>query len=234
MTDEQLEKRIAHLESDNARLRSLLDSRDMPADLRHKARNTLARVRAIIHRSALTARTLEIFAAHLEERFDAILRAQNVVTIGHSEGVDLHALISDELHRYSAAEGEQAWLSGPKILLRPRAAEILGLAFHELAINALEHGALRHNDGKIIVDWKVEAFAAQQKLAFHWREVDLPTCRAPTSKGFGFEVLQNMLPYELDAETRLEFEATGLSCTIELPFGPEAGVVQNELDEIAD
>src|ERR1700710_2546050 len=69
-------ERIAELEQDNRRLRQLLDHRDAPGELRPRLRSTLALLRAIIQRSAITGRDLSDYLAHLEDRLEAITNAQ--------------------------------------------------------------------------------------------------------------------------------------------------------------
>ena len=47
-------------------------------------------------------------------------------------------------------------IGGPRVLLRPKAAENLALAIHELATNAVKHGALSSKKGRIEVAWTIE------------------------------------------------------------------------------
>ena len=98
MTNETAAARIADLEADNHRLRGLLDKKDAPGELRHRLRSTLAMLRVIIRKSAETERSLEDYVAHLDDRVDALVRAQ-IAADGHG-GIDLHALLADELLFY--------------------------------------------------------------------------------------------------------------------------------------
>src|SRR5579875_3630523 len=113
MTAETDADRIAELEEDNRRLRRLLDQRDAPGELRHRLRSTLALLRAIIHRSASTERDLPGYVAHLEDRLEAVTRAQ---ALADQDGaVDLRTLLGDELLLYGASESERLVLSGPDL-----------------------------------------------------------------------------------------------------------------------
>ena len=47
-------------------------------------------------------------------------------------------------------------MSGPDIMLRPEAAEAIGLALHELATNAVKYGALSVRGGHITISWAFE------------------------------------------------------------------------------
>src|SRR3954454_25374536 len=151
-------KLIADLESDNRRLRRLLDQREgAPGELRHRLRSTLALLRAIMTRSARTRPERDVlsYVAHLEDRLEAITRAQALAD-RHGD-VDLRNLLLDELFHYGASEGERLLLSGPDIQLQLRAGQILALAIHELAVNAVEHGVLGANPGRIEASWDVAA-----------------------------------------------------------------------------
>ncbi|MBV9078290.1 MAG: sensor histidine kinase [Methylobacteriaceae bacterium] len=219
--DETDAARMAELEADNRRLRRLLKERDAPSELRHRLRNTVAILRTIIRRSAQTERDRDGYIAHLEDRLDAIARAQAVAS--EYGVVSLHMLVADELHRYGASEGERVKLSGPEIALQPQAGQVLALAVHELAVNAVEHGALGSSDGRIEVAWTLEPGLRGRALALRWKERDAGHLAQTSHRGFGTEVLTNLLAYELKADTALAFEPDGLLCTIRLPLSDRIG-----------
>ena len=215
--------RNAELEEDNSRLRRLLDGRDTPAELRHRLRSTLSLLRAVIRRSAVTERDLPSYVAHLEDRLDAVTRAQALAD-QHGE-VNLQTLLADELLLYGASEGERLMLSGPDVQFRPREGQILALAIHELAVNAVEHGALGADAGRIEVSWSVAGAEADRSLLFTWKELGASSAAGPGSPGFGTEVLTRMLPYDLKAETEVTAAPDGLRCTIRFPLPETVGRV---------
>jgi two-component sensor histidine kinase len=217
MTQDAQAARVAELEADNARLRRLLEERDAPGKLRHRLRNTLAMLRVVVRRSAETRDGLDAYVAHLEDRIAAIARAQ--------EAADRRGEV--DLHFYGASEGEQAQLSGPLVLLRPRAAQVLALAMHELAVNAVEHGALMADGGGVEVSWRVATDGAGTPLiTLTWKETGLTGLAEPSRRGFRTEVLQDTLR-ELKAETALAFEPDGLRCTIRCPLPARIGRVES-------
>lgn len=214
--------RIAELESDNRRLRRLLEQRDAPAELRHRLNNTLAVLRVIIRRSAAGKKDLEAYVGHLEDRLTAIARAQ--AAIDSQAVVDLHSLVAEELHQYGASEGGALILRGPPVQLQPRAGQVMALAIHELAVNAVEHGGLGVGAGRIEVSWSVsDDRSSTPELRFTWKEVGSPQFAQPATKGFGAEVLTEMLRYELKAETELHFSGDGATCTIRVPLTDRVG-----------
>ena len=223
MTADTDAERIAELEEDNRRLRRLLDQRDAPGELRHRLRTTLALLRAVVRKSADTERDLPGYVAHLEDRLDAIARAQAFAD-QYGE-VDLRTLLADELLGYEASEGEKLLLSGPDVRLHPRAGQLLALVFHELAVNAVEHGVLGTEDGQVEISWSVAETGSDKQMLLAWTERGPARSVAPARAGFGTEVLTRMVAYDLKAETKIMFEPGGLRCTVSLPLPAQVGRV---------
>lgn len=222
MTDpHDLTDRLAALESDNARLRRLLDEAGAHEGLRHGVRDTVALLREIIRQTAENAADVESYAAHLAGRLDAIVRVRGRVdAFGEA---DLHSVISDELAIHLVLEGERAMLAGPGIQLRPKPAQAFALAIHELASNAIEHGVLGGRDGHVDVTWQVQTAEAGQTLGLVWKEVGATGSIQPSRNGFGTAVLKELLVYHLSARTSLAYETDGLRCTITIPLTARVG-----------
>ncbi|AMB45895.1 HWE histidine kinase domain-containing protein [Methylobacterium sp. AMS5] len=233
MNRDPRDRRIEELEAENRRLRRFLDETGLPAELRHKVRNTLSMLRAIIRRSAETSDSLETYVAHLDGRLEALAHVLNALMRSVPEGITLHSLVADELLVHLAREGEQVAISGPSLLLCPGAAEVIAMAIHELAVNAVEHGALTVPQGRIHVGWTLSPptgpSGSRPQLTFVWEESGLANLPpAPSHCGFGTEVLTRSLRYELKAETTLTFEPHGLRCTISLPLPSQITVVEDD------
>ena len=102
--------------------------------------------------------------------------------------------------------------------LRSATVQTLALALHELAANALRHGALSRPAGRLAVEWRTETRAhGAEWLLVLWQEsgVALPP---PGPSGYGREVIERALPYQLDARVTLDFAPDGLRCRVELPL----------------
>ena len=195
------------------------------AELQHRVRNTLAVVRAIARRTGESSTSVDDYAMHLEGRLAAFGRVQAAVTRDPGVGVNLATLVAEELLAHAAHEGEQATISGPPIHLRPKAAETFALAVHELATNAVKYGALSKFDGRVRIGWKINEANGASSLTFHWAESGGPKGNgAPRRRGFGTELLEQTLSYELKAQTLLDFAKDGLTCTIELPLTERVAV----------
>lgn len=218
---------LTALRADNARLRRLLEEEGMPDSLRHALRDTVAMLHSIMRRTADSATDVEDYHAHLGGRLDAIVRARFLTdAFGEAE---LRRLISDALGVYLVLEGERAALDGPDVRLRPKAAEVVALAVHELATNAVEHGNLGEVVGRISVSWQIVTGETAPTLRLVWRETGAVEPPIAGCQGFGTTVLEEMLPYNLGAHVTLAYEPEGLCCRIHLPLTPRTGrVVEDE------
>ncbi|HET7887505.1 MAG TPA: CheR family methyltransferase [Bradyrhizobium sp.] len=188
------------------------------AELQHRVRNTLGVVRSIARRSAETATNVEDYASHLDGRLNAFARTQAMVTRDPEGGVDLEYLVVEEMLGYNAREGDQLRVSGPPVRFQPKAAETFALAIHELATNAIKYGALSQPTGRVDVTWRVDDAADPTQLVFDWRERGGPRVDAPRRKGFGTELLERTLAFELKGQTVLDYNPSGLHCTIAIPL----------------
>jgi two-component sensor histidine kinase len=224
----ELAARVVQLEADNSRLRRLLDATGATDGLRHSFRDTMAMLRAVLRLSAETAESVDGYATHLEGRLDAIARVR--VSADTFGDVNLHTLISDELMIHLIREGEQAELAGPAIRLRPKAAQLLALALHELTSNAVEHGVFGRAAGEVSVVWSVDGAGTGGPchLTLVWKEKGGSEIASPTRRGFGMQVLDEMLTYELGARVTLAFEPDGLRCSVRIPLLPRIGHVIEE------
>lgn len=195
-------------------------------ELQHRVRNILAVIRSIARRTADGSKSVADFAAHLEGRINALARAQAVVTRDPLAGVRLDTLVAEELAACGAREsdgdgpGAALKIEGPDLRLRPKAAEMFALAVHELATNAVKHGALgpAAREGRLLIAWRVSD-APTPELVFGWRETQSqPRRRGSSKRGFGREFIEQTLRYELDATSALSMDGAGLRCEIRIPL----------------
>lgn len=90
----------------------------------------------------------------------------------------------------------------------------MALALHELATNAVKYGALRVPSGRLSLAWT----SRDDRLTLEWRETGVALPPARPRRGYGTELIERALPYQLGAETRLDWGADGVSCRIVLPL----------------
>ena len=191
-------------------------------ELQHRMKNMLAVVRSIARRTAAHSRTVEDFSAHFEGRLAALANVQATLARTPDGRADLEDIIRQELvHSFGSDEGIA--VSGPTMALRGRMVELIALAVHELAANAVKFGSVEGHDGLSIVwDARPAAQADERVLVLDWIEAGGGPL-APDRTGFGLELVQRGLPYELDAQVDVDFSGQGLRCRIEIPLGAGGG-----------
>jgi len=197
------------------------------AELQHRVRNIMAMIRSVARRTGDTAETVEEYVQHLEGRISAMARTQALLTRGVHAAVDLKSLILDEL-LMQAAQPEQYAVTGPDISLPPKAAEVLGLALHELATNAVKYGALSERGGRVDVRWALLDGDEAPQLSLIWSELGVRIGGEPSRSGFGTELVTQRVPYELQGTGTMEFRPTGLVATLEFPLDDLPSILQTD------
>jgi two-component sensor histidine kinase len=193
------------------------DQHRVAADLQHRLRNNLAQTRSIIRRSQETAESAEHFALHLEARIGAVGRMQGALATAGDAGVELEELVRAELIASAVPERSYS-MQGLSVRLHTKGADSLALAVHELATNSLKFGALATPNGHLAVTWAaIEGHVPRLRIS--WVESGTTIASlAPRRRGFGQELIECTLPYELGAQTRLMFSPGGVVCEIDVPL----------------
>ena len=96
------------------------------------------------------------------------------------------------------------------VRLGPRVAEAISLALHELTTNALKYGALANDAGELAISWS----KFDGSVAIDWAETGAPEPVRARREGFGRELIERGLPFQLGAHTSLEFKPSGVHCRI--------------------
>ena len=192
----------------------------MLAELQHRIKNILAVVRSVLTRTLESSTDLDHFAAHLAGRIGALARTQGVSARTAEGSVMLEDIVFQELAAHGGQDERQVQVEGPPVPLPPKTADSIGLAIHELATNSLKYGALAAHSGRVRVHWyflPLPREAGERCLRIEWHESGVPlTDLKPNRRGFGRELIEQGLPFELGARTSMEFRPGGLYCSIEL------------------
>jgi PAS domain S-box-containing protein len=186
-------------------------------ELDHRVRNLLAVVQATLR---LTPKDdPEEYARAIEGRIAALARAHSMLAGARWSGSDLRALIASELAPFLAAQ--RVTLDGPPVMLPARIAQPLAMAVHELATNAVKHGALQAAEGRIAVAWTLAEAGPATSLALCWTEMGARGVTPPTRRSFGSRMLAATVEGQLRGELDMDWAAEGLCCRLALPLsGP--------------
>ena len=188
-------------------------------ELNHRVKNTLATVQSLAWQAARPGVPPQVAQERFQERLLALSRTHNLLNETHWEGASLRTILETELGPYATAAA-RIRLNGPEVHLPPRPAVVLGMAFHELATNAVKHGALSVASGRVQVDWKVDEPRRGSRPDHRLVRVGRARARkAQPSPGFGSRLLRQTITHELAGQLDIRYEREGVCCTITVPIG---------------
>lgn len=183
-------------------------------ELNHRVKNTLATVQSIANQSLRNAGVDSSVRDALEGRLMAIAATHNVLTDQNWSAASLRQIVDGAVTPYRASP-DQLTITGEDLKVSPKPAVVMALAFHELAINALKHGALSAPEGHVDIHWSVDP---DDQLLIEWAERGGPTVRPPERRGFGSRIVEQALPNELGGQVAVDYRADGLRCSIRSPL----------------
>jgi two-component sensor histidine kinase len=170
-------------------------------EMEHRGRNTYAVVESIVRNTLVNDRAS---ANAIAGRVRAVSSANDLVNQSDDKTVPLQALLSLE---FAPNPETRLRTSGPFIEVSSDAARKLGLVFHELATNAMKHGALSNPDGRVDVSWQADG----RMVRLTWCEQNGPAVSPPTRQGFGTMIVTESLK-SLSGRTTFDFDPAGLRC----------------------
>jgi PAS domain S-box-containing protein len=186
-------------------------------ELTHRSKNLLAVIQAMARQTAHHAGSIDGFLTQFGARLQALAASHDLLVRESWYGASLNELIRSQLAGYLDRSSGQVSIDGPPIALKPEAAQNLGLALHELAINAAKYGALSVPAGRVSITWSQPESTSGNAIALEWREQLGPKVKGRRKKGFGSMVIERNLTRAFDAEVNLEFDPDGLRCHIVIP-----------------
>lgn len=187
------------------------------SELDHRVKNVMANIQALMRFTQGSSESLEIYIEDLEKRINAMAYAHSLLSQSRWEGAELRAIVAEELAQFTSDDRPRAIIDGESVNLPPKTALSLSLVIHELATNAAKHGALSGPDGQVTVTWQLVAAPEGHDLVLDWRETGGPPVEPPARKGFGRQLIETGLRYELGATVDLQFLPAGVQCRLCIP-----------------
>jgi two-component sensor histidine kinase len=220
ITWRQVSARLAAEREIVARIAAEAHQKLLLDELNHRVKNTLATVQSIAAQSLRHGTDVSSVRDSFEARLIALSQAHNLLTRDNWRGASLAELVRTELAPYGGGYGERMAITGEEVWLAPSTAVALGMAFHELATNAVKYGALSGPDGRVNVSWSVADAGGGRQLRIVWSERGGPLVAKPDRRGFGSRVIVGGLAHQLDGVVDLSFAPTGVVCTIVFKLPP--------------
>jgi PAS domain S-box-containing protein len=198
--------KIARDVTEQKRSRELIST--LAREAEHRSKNLLATVQAAVHLSH--ADTPEGLKKAVDGRIQALANVHSTLAETRWIGADLSTIAAQELAPYAEALEQRARIVGPPVLLDANTAQTIAIALHELATNAAKYGALSVPNGHVTVNWSDET---NGELYFRWSETGGPKVQAPTRKGFGTRIIEQLIGQH-SGKASFDWRAEGLLCEI--------------------
>ena len=160
-------------------------------ELSHRTKNLLAVIASLVRRSFDGNRDPKTQAADFIERIHGLARSHDLLVRSDWRGVALKDLVTSHLEPFNI-EPQRLVIDGPPVDVKPDIAQSIGLAIHELATNAIKHGAL-NADGKLEVVWRIDEDGGSPVLTLEWLEDTVVTAERPQASGFGRIMLEQLI-----------------------------------------
>jgi two-component sensor histidine kinase len=191
------------------------ESRFLMREVAHRSKNQLTVISAMAKQTARGADNVEKFVENFQNRLYGLARSTDLLLAHGTQGIGLRDLFRTQIDPFRPEDPSRVVKTGVNVYLNVQAAQVLGMAAHELATNAAKYGAFSRDGGKVTVNWNR---AGGGRLHLVWRET-VPDFSAPTDhKGFGTVVLQTMVAGSLKADVERTFHADGIEWVFSIPL----------------
>lgn len=182
-------------------------------ELAHRSKNQMTVIAAMAKQTARHADSVPEFVQSFEKRIFGLARSTDLLLAHGIAGVELRDLLAHQIDAFCPVEGGRVELNGPSLRLNTQAAQILGMAAHELATNAVKYGAFASDSGRLRVSWRIE----HDRLVLVWRETVTKMPPRTDRRGFGTTVLEKVVGRSLGATVTPDFHADGVEWTFDVP-----------------
>ena len=176
-------------------------------ELHHRVKNLFALVHALARQTEVEGRSSKDYRDAFLGRLDTLMRAHDLAFEAQATA-DLKELIGRILAPYVPTGQRSRSRPGHRVSLARRQVTPVCLILHELATNAVKHGALSSPAGQVRVGWRHDGDAADgggRRLALRWTEQGGPEARPPSGRGFGTRLIEFAATQELHGQAELIF-----------------------------
>jgi two-component sensor histidine kinase len=195
-------------------------------ELTHRSKNLLAVIQAMARQTARHTNSTELFLEQFDARLQALATSHDVLIEEGWHGASLRDLVGLQLKRLFDSTIDQIAIDGPTVLLKPEAAQALGFAFHELAVNAKKFGALSVPGGRVKISWCRRPEPQGDSVELRWEESGGPAVSAPLHRRFGSVIIERHLAHAIDGKVQLSFPKEGVVCDIQIPPAQLVGFME--------
>jgi two-component sensor histidine kinase len=196
-----------------ARLQAEEEQRLLNQELSHRLKNTLALVQAIATQT-LKAAGDRPAVENFRQRLMTLSRAHDVLLQRSWLGARIRAVVDTVMSTHVGVH--RLTVEGPDINLGPKAVLSLSMLLHELATNAVKHGAWSQGGGDVALSWSIDHAGARPTLVLIWAERGGPPATAPAVQGLGSRLIR--LGLSGTGNAVVSYSAPGLRAEFSAPL----------------
>ena len=186
-------------------------------EVNHRSKNLLAVVQSVARQTASYGDP-KSFAQRFSERLQGLSASHDLLVHNSWQGVGLEDLVRSQLSHMRDAVGARITIKGEALRVNASAAQSLGMALHELSVNAGKYGALSNGAGEVRISWSIAEVNGGQRFTFTWAESGGPEVAPPGRAGLGSLILTRLAEQSLGAEVDLSFAPGGVSWRLSAPL----------------
>lgn len=191
-------------------------------EVSHRSKNLLAIIQSIALQTARYSGSLELFLHKFRGRLYSLSQSQDLITDSSWRGAYLFELVQQQTEKYLPENGHLIRINGDNVLLTPNASLHVGLALHELIVNAVSHGSVLRSRRAIDVTATRSQVDGRDTLEIVWDErLDGPHGEDHSEAlklHFGSTVLERVVPASVSGKAQYVISNEKISYRLNFPL----------------
>ncbi|MGE7367529.1 sensor histidine kinase [Neorhizobium sp. NPDC001467] len=193
-------------------------------EVSHRSKNLLAIIQSIALQTARYSGTLDMFLNKFRGRLYSLSQSQDLITDSSWRGAYFRELVEQQTQKYLPENAHLVDIKGDDVLLTPNASLHIGLALHELIVNAVSHGSLLTSRRAISVTCNRVVVDGHDSLEVLWLEkLDPGTLHNLVGdenwKGhFGSTVLERVVPASVNGQAHYGISDQEITYSLTFPL----------------
>ncbi len=194
--------------------------RTLRRELDHRVKNNLQIILGVCDKAAISDVLDKNLMVGLAARIRSMSLVHQLLADGGWRPIDLGEVIRQGV---LGLAGEEAWakvrMKGNELAVGVDAAMTLGSVINELITNASKYGGLTPDGQGVDVSWVIQVRGDDAFMKLDWQE-SVPSGSEASfdRRSFGIQLIESMIPYELDGEVVLDVVDGGVSFQATVPL----------------
>ena len=204
----------------------------MVGEARHRLKNLMTIIDSLVKssRPRQPEPAVEAFQKKFLGRLHALSAASDLALASNYTTMDTAEVVAATLEPFQERESGRLTFGGPPLTLSQATGGSLALGVHELATNAIKHGALSVPEGRVSFTWTLAPVDGGKRVEMVWQESGGPPPQKPERDGYGARVIGFVPSREQAGSVVMEYPPEGYVCRIAftLPATPRVKTLEAE------